>query len=76
MFVSHHIVLSSPAPSPVLKVLLENSKETYIIICYSPHLLAALKYVDRSWVLKSLSHLFFMVSLSNLSVYFCCAHSL
>lgn len=62
MFVSHHIVLSSPAPSPVLKVPLENRKEAYII-CYSPHSLAALKDVDISLVLK----LFFMISLSNLS---------
>lgn len=55
---SHHIALSSPAPSPVLKVPLENSKGA-CIICYSLHFLAALKDVDISLVLKLLSDLFF-----------------
>lgn len=72
VFVSSHIVISSPALSQVLKVPLENSKEFYIA-CYSLHFIGALKDVDISLVLKLHSDLSFMISLSNLRVCFCCA---
>lgn len=41
MFVTHDAMPSSSAPSPVLEMTLENSKEG-CIMCYSPDVLAAL----------------------------------
>lgn len=71
---SHHIVFFFPAPSPVIEVSLDNSKEALIIYC-SPHILAALNDVNISLVLKLPSDLCFIVSVSNFSVFFCCAYS-